>query len=280
MRRRSAPRIFISYRREDTGPHAGRLYDRLSDRFGESLVFMDVGSIRPGADFAKTIIDAVASCDLLLAVIGPRWSALSDRGERRIAMPDDYVRIEIDAALRRDIGIIPILVDGAEMPSQDELPSDLQALAFRQGFRLSQHQFRTELAHLIEIIENTKVRKAGRPRPSSVADQFAPGFINWKVDSIVKESYTRQLVVSGRERHTIEFIVESVPNLPMTAELLKVDGQLFARSDRPYWRRNWRFSFEDGGEIVPAKITAYGSRLGSTIKVFELEIGGQLIYSG
>src|SRR5690349_10570277 len=109
--------IFVSYRRQDSSHLAGRLYDRLADRFGEDQVFMDVDTIEPGVDFAEEITRAVSACKVLLAVIGPNWLAATDeRGCRRLDDPDDFVRLEIEAALARGVRVIPILADDAVMP--------------------------------------------------------------------------------------------------------------------------------------------------------------------
>ena len=113
----SAGRIFISYRRADTPHVAGRLFDRLATRFGAGHVFMDVDSIEPGLDFAETIEAAVGACDVLLVLIGPNWvEAVDEQGRRRLEDPDDFVALEITAALRRRIRVIPVLVDGAPSP--------------------------------------------------------------------------------------------------------------------------------------------------------------------
>src|SRR5207253_8227229 len=92
--------IFVSYRRQETSHLAGRLYDRLADRFGEGQVFIDVDTIEPGVDFAEEITRAVAACQVLVAVIGPSWLIASDeRGRRRLDDPNDFVRLEIESAL-------------------------------------------------------------------------------------------------------------------------------------------------------------------------------------
>jgi hypothetical protein len=96
--------IFISYRREDASPQAGRLYDHLSNRFGEDRVFMDIDSIAIGTDFARAIVEAVSGCSILLALVGRHWSAVTDvKGVRRIDYPQDFVRVEIETALQRNI---------------------------------------------------------------------------------------------------------------------------------------------------------------------------------
>src|SRR6185503_11993481 len=101
-------RIFISYRRGDTSAYAGRIYDRLSERFGDKQVFMDVDTIEPGADFVEYIEDAVGSCDVLIAVIGRDWSsATNPDGSRRLEDPEDFVRLEVGAGLERDVRVIP-----------------------------------------------------------------------------------------------------------------------------------------------------------------------------
>src|SRR6266508_306274 len=110
----AAGRIFISYRREETAYPAGWLYDRLADRFGGGQAFKDVDSIQLGDDFVEVITSAVGSCDVLLALIGDEWLTITDEdGQRRLDDPNDFVRLEIEAALTRNVRVIPILVDGA-----------------------------------------------------------------------------------------------------------------------------------------------------------------------
>lgn len=122
--------IFISYRRSDSAFAAGRLYDRLKQSFGSENVFMDIDSIDLGIDFAEHIERAVGTCDVLVAIIGRSWLQAAERGRRLLDNPDDFVRIEIEAALKRNIFVIPVLVDRAEMPAERELPP---ALASSRG---------------------------------------------------------------------------------------------------------------------------------------------------
>jgi hypothetical protein len=147
--------IFISYRRQDAPGYAGRLYDALAARFGDERVFMDIGGIEPGADFAQQIDEAVGSCDVLLAVIGPEWATVTDaRGRRRLDDPDDFVALEISTALPRpEVKVIPVLVDGARMPMQTELPPALAALGRRQAIELSAARWRYDVETLLGTLE-------------------------------------------------------------------------------------------------------------------------------
>jgi hypothetical protein len=135
-------RIFISYRREDTAPYAGRIYDRLVTEFGYEQVFFDIDTIPPGDDFVEVLTEKVESCDVLLAVIGKSWLTIADAaGRPRIQDPGDFLAIEIGAALRRKVRVIPILVGGGRMPVMSELPGELGPLARRQAHELPDKGF-------------------------------------------------------------------------------------------------------------------------------------------
>jgi hypothetical protein len=141
--------IFISYRREDTEGQAGRLFDDLAKLFGEQSVFMDVAGLEPGRDFRKAIDEHVASCGVLLAVIGKNWvDARDETGHRRLDDPLDFVRLETAAALKRDIPVVPVLVRGASMPRADQLPADLADLAFRNAIELTHARWDSDLTVL------------------------------------------------------------------------------------------------------------------------------------
>jgi hypothetical protein len=146
-------RVFICYRREDAGYPAGWLFDQLTARLGADRVFKDVDSIEPGDDFADVITEAVSSCAVLLAVIGPRWLAAAGPDERRLDDAGDFVRLEIEAALARGVRVIPVLVDGARMPRPDQLPASLAPLARRQAVALSHSRFSADLAALLNVLD-------------------------------------------------------------------------------------------------------------------------------
>src|SRR6476659_8587509 len=149
-------RIFISYRREDSAFPAGWLYDRLCARFGRDYVFKDVDSIDPGDDFLRVVEDAVGSCQVLLALIGDRWLDITNgTGHRRLDDPNDFVRLEIEAALRRDVRVIPILVGRAPLPSSEQLPDSLRGLIRRHAIELSPNRFEPDVARLVRIIDKT-----------------------------------------------------------------------------------------------------------------------------
>ena len=149
-------RIFINYRREDTDFPAGWLYERLAKRFGERHIFKDVDSIDPGDDFVDVITEAVGSCDVLLAVIGDQWlTVVGQDGRRRLDSPDDFVRLEIEAALARNVRVIPILVEGARMPHAEELPDSLAKLARRQALELSPARFDGDTRRLMDVLDRS-----------------------------------------------------------------------------------------------------------------------------
>ncbi len=146
--------VFISYRREDSAPYAGRLYDRLSARFGAERVFMDVDDIPPGADFPAQINAKIASCDALVAVIGNNWlTARNGDGQMRLTDPNDFVGLELAAALRRGILVIPALVGGALMPKAEQLRDDLRELARKNAVILHDQNFLRDVNLVIQALE-------------------------------------------------------------------------------------------------------------------------------
>jgi len=157
--------IFINYRREDSAGTAGRLHDRLAQVFGRKDIFMDVDQIPPGIDFVAHLNSQVAACKAFLVVIGPHWlNVKNEAGERRLHQPDDFVAIEIAAALARDIRVIPVLVDGAIIPKASELPDSLKPLVRRQAIDLRQAHFGRDSEALIERLREALGDKAGLGR--------------------------------------------------------------------------------------------------------------------
>jgi hypothetical protein len=116
------------------------------------MIFMDIDTIEPGADFVEVINDKVGSCDALIAVIGRKW-VVDEEGRRRLDNPEDFIGLEISAALARKIRIIPVLVGGSTMPQSKDLPSNFAALARRQALEISDTRFHQDVDRLIGALE-------------------------------------------------------------------------------------------------------------------------------
>jgi TIR domain len=156
-----AAKVFISYRRDDSAGYAGRVRDRLERELGRDLLFMDVDAIPLGTNFSKVLHEEVAKCGVLLAIIGPNWpDARDEHGNRRLDDPNDFVRIEIAAALQRNVPVIPILLDGATIPKANQLPEDLKELASRNGMDIRHASFHDDMNRLIRGLKG-QVDQAG-----------------------------------------------------------------------------------------------------------------------
>ncbi|HEX3185645.1 MAG TPA: toll/interleukin-1 receptor domain-containing protein [Pyrinomonadaceae bacterium] len=150
----SARSIFISYRRGESTPYAARLYDKLSARFGDDRVFMDLDTIEPGDDFIDVITSYVSSCSILVALINKAWLEVKDdEGRPRIHNPEDFVSLEISVALNRGIRVIPVLVQGASMPRSQDLPESLAKLSRRNALELSDSRWSYDVNRLIQVLE-------------------------------------------------------------------------------------------------------------------------------
>ncbi|MEQ1848286.1 MAG: TIR domain-containing protein, partial [Nitrospira sp.] len=158
-------KILISYRREDSADVTGRIDDRLVQQFGRQAVFVDVDSIPFGVDFRKHLDAQVAKCDVFLAVIGPDWMGPKDsQGKTRLEDPRDFVRIEIESALTRQIPVIPILVRGASIPPAEQLPQSMQDLPYRHGLPVrSGPDFHNDMNRLIAYLTQ-QIRGLSEPQ--------------------------------------------------------------------------------------------------------------------
>ena len=161
------PGVFISYRRELDAGWAPWVYDKLSDHFGGDRIFMDLNSIAAGDDFVEVITQGVASCRVLIALIGKGWSgALDAGGRRRLDDPADFVRLEIESALRHGIRVIPLLIEGATMPPPAELPATLAPIASRQALTLTGTHRRYDAEHLVEAVKRALDQPPAEPVPA------------------------------------------------------------------------------------------------------------------
>lgn len=169
-------KIFISYRREDTSGESGRLKDKLEQVFGQENIFYDVETLEAGLNFDQSITKALNESKVLLAMIGPHWLKVSDsNGIRRIQKPDDWVRKEIAEALKRNLRVIPVLVNGAEIPISEELPHDLKELSLKHAQELSSSRWKYDVGTLTEVLEKLVTKKPEpTPEPRPIPRPFVP----------------------------------------------------------------------------------------------------------
>jgi len=190
--------IFISYRRDDTEGEAGRLFDDLTRTFGENSVFMDVAGINPGIDFRKAIDDNVASCGVLLAMIGPTWATIANSsGTRRLEDPNDFVRLEIASALAREIAVIPVLVHDAKMPHPDQLPDNLKDLAYRNSVEITHARWNSDVQLLTNALGQyvaASSKTSDEPVHATVTVQLPPANPPVHEPAAAKSSKAPQIV--------------------------------------------------------------------------------------
>jgi hypothetical protein len=167
--------IFLSYRREESKWQARQIYDALQQSKLYS-VFIDIDSIPPGANFRETILAQIERCDVLLALLGVNWISVVNKklGERKLDDPDDFVRIEIGAALNRGIPVVPVLLDDAILPEKDQLPDDLRGLLDRQAEFVNFRTFATDVKRLMAKLQGVKEKDE---RPALQRNIFVVAFV-------------------------------------------------------------------------------------------------------
>lgn len=183
------PGIFVSYRRQDSQSAAGRLTDSLKEKLPGVEIFRDVETIEPGVDFVEAIGKSLESCGVMLAVIGPRWLNITDsHGRRRLEDPSDYTRLEVATALARpNVRVIPVLVEGAQMPAPEELPDDLKPLARRNAIELTDKRWDYDVSQLTETLRKTLgiqaapklPAQAPGPSPAPIPAARPPASVAW-----------------------------------------------------------------------------------------------------
>ena len=173
--------IFIGYRRDDTADVSGRVYDRLRGAFGEEAIFKDVDNMPVGIDFPTHVLSILPKCRIFLAMIGPGWLGVRDeQGERRLDDPADWVRIEIERALSTGIQIVPVLVNGAPMPSSEQLPESLRSLTrLNAAFVRRDPDFHKDMDKLIAALRAGE--STGRVEVEAPAQGLAGSAAAWKL---------------------------------------------------------------------------------------------------
>ena len=161
--------IFVSYRREDAAGEARALFSSLAEQLGPGSAFMDVDNIALGRDFREALNERLNDCDVLLALIGKGWLESKNRqGKPRLEDSNDFVRLEILAALKRNIPVTPVLVQDAEMPSADQLPEELRDFAYRNAFELSHARWESDVREMVRRLGLVRQAPAALPALASV----------------------------------------------------------------------------------------------------------------
>jgi len=149
------PQVFISYRRDDAAGYARAVHAELAREFGADRVFIDVDDIGAGQAFDKVIRREVGASQVLLVLIGERWLGERDGAPPRIHDVGDFVRIEVATGLARGMRVIPLLLDGAAMPTEAQLPEPLRALARRNALELANAGFAADIERLVATLHES-----------------------------------------------------------------------------------------------------------------------------
>jgi hypothetical protein len=224
----SEPKLFISYRREEAAGHAGRLYDAISARFGDHNVFMDI-DLPPGIDFVERIRQAVGACHVLLVIVGPRWTTIQADGETpRLADPEDFVRLEVETALRRsDLTVIPVLVAGGRMPEPEELPEGMRPLARRNALEMSDLRWRFDVGRLIETLETHLEGVTGvPPRVEGSVEAPKPG----RNPSVLQLLLTG-VIAAGLAGAIGRLVGQAIPTGEQTEVAAQIAGNVLRRAE-------------------------------------------------
>jgi len=236
--------IFISYRRQDSAAYAGRLYDRLVEHFSAGNVFMDIDSIDPGADFVTVLTEKIRLCEVMLVVLGPDWLSIRDEnGNLRLSDPEDLVRLEVAMGLERQIHVIPLLVGGAKMPAETDLPDKLSALSRRQAVVISDIHFHRDVDALIQTLqkigfaesESLDINGDWRAEVESRSGQ------TYKIDMHLEQLNDRIFgrvryptgegnILDGRfEENTLSFKTEHIPQFEQEKTTINFQGTIIGQ---------------------------------------------------
>lgn len=233
-------RIFINYRRVDSEGYAGRIYDHLAKHFTKDAIFMDVDTIEAGTDFVDVLETAVKSCDVLVAIIGRQWLTVEDHyGQRRLDNPEDFVRIEVAAALSRNIRVIPVLVHNAPMLQAKSLPENLKSLARRHALNINHVSFASDVNRLIKHLEKA-LDEANKTRGSLEREKEKSQLISSQI-----KGTTESTNLQNMSRPVFAPITE----LKLVTLMNKTIFISYKREDETFARRLHEFLGEQGYKI-------------------------------
>jgi beta-lactam-binding protein with PASTA domain len=271
------PGVFISYRREFDAGWAPWLYDKLSDHFGANRIFMDLDSIAAGDDFVKVITNSVASCRVLIILIGKDWAgALDAEGRRRLDDRGDFVRLEIESALKHGVRVIPLLIEGATMPPHAELPGTLAPIVYRQALTLTATHRRYDAENLVKAVERAldqpKVEPTQVPSPPVVPPAPPPSQLQAAVQPTVARGLRSsnievRLTNSGQAPRSVVLRTTALPDrVRITPDRVRVQvpagatakTRIRVHAPTPLWRGKGRdvgVRVQIGGpDVVPATL--------------------------
>jgi formylglycine-generating enzyme required for sulfatase activity len=234
------PRIFISYRRADSAGWVTAIYKELIEHFDPQDIFRDITTIDYGVDFVETIEQAVQQCDVLLAIIGPQWQTITDQSgkRRRLENPNDFVRLEIVTALNRNVRVIPVLVGGAIMPYENEMPDDLRALCRRNALEIGDRDFDHHMQQLIGVLQRIEKTPVSVPKlvPPNMKNILPIPFewIEISAGAVVLEDASRMEPpgTKGGEYHVPIFAIAQYP-------ITNAQYNVFVDDTNGYKASNW-----------------------------------------
>lgn len=266
--------VFVSYRRDDAAHITGRIHDALVARLGQARVFMDVDSVAPGEDFVKKIRDTIAASDVFLVIIGPSWlGARTGDGRRRIDLPGDFVRLELSVALAQGLKIIPVLVDGADMPRAEDLPEDVAQLVRHNAVFLTHATFKRDMDALAAGVTQRSLGArlktpqglallAGLLAAAALAVAVTRGTGGEAIGAAVMADASSAVSLaegqdtSGRQRH--------IASNGFRAERAS-DGRLTVSADAPYRERLYGAGEVTGIEFMGSAFYAASAELEVTV---------------
>jgi hypothetical protein len=236
--------IYLSYRRRESAAYAGRLFDQLNSHFGPGSVFMDIGGIARGQDFAQAIESALNACEVVLVLIGNTWASCTGQdGRRRLDDPRDWVRLEVAAALRRDILVVPVLIDGARLPDPASLPEELRPLCQRNACELSDLRWAYDVGELVKDVEKM-VRPPKRSKLSLIKDKR----LHWMAGGVIILALLGMvlvgLIVPRKAPQVQNHTSEKKPQIRLRSEMstLSVDQAKVMIFAHNFYRTGWNDS--------------------------------------
>jgi hypothetical protein len=221
------PGIFLSYRRSDSQDAAGRIFDRLTARFSTNAVFKDVDSIPLAVRFPSVLEQTLRDSDVVLVLIGPTWLTCRDElGRARLDDPEDFVRMEVETALRLGTPTVPVTVSHARMPRRAELPESMRGLAERNGQAVRPdpdfHRDMDRLIQQLDALVRDRTEAATFPLDRDLLKELLVRLQGWYND-IIQTAAQLEVASDHNEARRISFLYVNTRNfLPQILSIRKL----------------------------------------------------------